>query len=145
LWLTRVGVCAAYVSEQLVLDQALRDCSTVDRDEGLISSRPGVVNRSRCQLLSGPGLPFDQDRRVGVGDALDQSHRLQKRRRLAHQVANGETTHARSPPADECPGSRRRLNRGTGHPESKWRLDLPVIAGCLGPSSPKLRLPGAAV
>ena len=83
--------------EQFVLDQVLWNRTAVDRDERAVAPRPAVVDRAGRQLLAGTGLALDEDRRIRVGDALDQSHRLQKCRRLADQVANVESPHARSP------------------------------------------------
>ncbi len=83
-------------SEQLRLEQRLRDGGAVDVDERARGPRAGPVNRPRQQALPGPGLPEDQDRRQAPrapGLSLEQAAHLRPDRRhagtLTEQVADG--------------------------------------------------------
>jgi hypothetical protein len=67
----RAGEGAAFVAEQLRLDQRVGKCGAVDRDEGFAASPAAVVKRVRDQLLAGSALARDDHRRVAVGDGLD--------------------------------------------------------------------------
>jgi hypothetical protein len=72
--------------EQFVLDQAFGYCAAVDGNERLIAPGAAVVNGPGRDLLARAGFALDQDGGVGLGDALDQPDRLQKRRRMPDQV-----------------------------------------------------------
>ena len=66
------------MAEQLRLDQILRYCAAVDRDEPFLPSRARVVDGPRHQLLAGAGLSLDQNRhrvrRDPPGEQNDAPH-----------------------------------------------------------------------
>ena len=68
----RVGVRAAGVPEQLVLDQVLGKRSAIDRHERPILAAARIVDGARGHFLAGAGLAFDEDRRVGFRDMANQ-------------------------------------------------------------------------
>ncbi len=61
---TRTGEGAFLVAEQLRLDQAVGDGGAVHSDEGLVATRPFVVNGACQQFLAGAGLALNQYRDV---------------------------------------------------------------------------------
>ena len=61
-----------HVTEELALQQALRQRSTVDREEGLLRAvRPGV-DITRDDLFACSALPREKNRRTGRGHGLGQ-------------------------------------------------------------------------
>ena len=62
-WLhrSRAGERALLVSEQLALQQVLRNRGAIDVDEWRIATWAIVVDRARQQLLAGPRLAREQD------------------------------------------------------------------------------------
>jgi hypothetical protein len=70
LGLARVGEGTALIAEQLGFEQGLGDGGTVNRDEGAVAARSGLMNRPRQETLAGPGLPEDQDRRQATRAGL---------------------------------------------------------------------------
>src|SRR6185436_16671026 len=77
------GERAAHVSEELALDQVLRQRRAVDGGERLRAPRRVAVNRARDQLLAGAGLAEDADRDVAAGDARHQRANLAHHGRIA--------------------------------------------------------------
>src|SRR5689334_6617136 len=73
---TRAGERAAHMTEQLRLEQRLRDRRAIDPDERLAPARAGAVNRARNHFLAGPAFTCDQYGRVVLGDAGDERERL---------------------------------------------------------------------
>src|SRR5204863_4162076 len=57
----RAGKGPALVTEQLGLEQGLREGRAVDREERPVSTLAGMVDRESDQFLAGPALPGDQD------------------------------------------------------------------------------------
>ena len=68
----RVGVGAARVPEQLVLDQVLGKRAAIDRHERAILPAARIVDGARGHFLAGAGLAFDQDRRIGLRNVPDE-------------------------------------------------------------------------
>src|ERR1043166_3406757 len=66
----RVGEGAFDMSEELVLDKALREDAAGHLDERFFLSRRVVVDRLGDELLAGPALAFDQDVRLARGDGF---------------------------------------------------------------------------
>jgi len=73
------GEGAAGVAVELALDEVGREAAAVDDDEGAVTSRAGVVERPRGDLLAGARFAGEQDGGVGRGDARedlgDAAHR----------------------------------------------------------------------
>ena len=68
----RTGERAAHVTEELALDQVLRDRAAVHDHERAVRARAAPVDGARDQLLAGAALAGHQHRRVGVRDLVDQ-------------------------------------------------------------------------
>jgi hypothetical protein len=60
---------ATFVAKQLGFDQRSRDRSAVDHHERMSGPAAAVVNGPGRHLLAGAGLPFQQQRRLGLGHA----------------------------------------------------------------------------
>ncbi len=61
------GEGPALIAEELRLEQLLRQCGAVDRDERTVLARRRLMNESRDDFLAGSRLPLQKDRRVGGG------------------------------------------------------------------------------
>jgi hypothetical protein len=85
LGLRGAGEAAAFVAEELALDQRLGDRTAVDRDERRGTPRAALVDRLRDDLLAGAALAFDQDRRLGRRDPFDLLADRRDRARIADQ------------------------------------------------------------
>src|SRR5207253_5438298 len=72
----RAGERALLVPEQLRLDERPRDRAAVDDDERLVLALGQGMDRLRDQIFSGAGLAFDEHRRLGRRDALDEPEDL---------------------------------------------------------------------
>jgi hypothetical protein len=70
------GKGAAYVAEQLALEQRLDDGRAVDDEEAPIAPRPGGVERARHELLPGPRLAGDEGGPDVRREAADQAEQL---------------------------------------------------------------------
>src|SRR3954467_5820314 len=71
------GECAALVSEELVLDERLRDRGAVQRDERLSHPRGELMQRAREKLFARSALAEQQHGGVTGRDALQLArHRL---------------------------------------------------------------------
>ena len=69
----RVGEGAFLVTEQLTLEERLRDRRAVDFHEGKVPPRALVVQAARHELLTGPAVAQNQDRlRLAPRDLADQ-------------------------------------------------------------------------
>src|SRR5262245_43726222 len=79
----RAGEGPLLVPEQLALDQGLGEPRRVDRHEPPLAPRGVAVERPGDQLLAGPRLPEDEDRRVRRGDLGDRVEDLLHRRGVA--------------------------------------------------------------
>src|SRR5262249_57888148 len=73
------GERATAMPEELALEERFRDGRAVECHERAALPRPALVERARGDLLAGPALARDQDRRAGVGDPpeeiVDRGHR----------------------------------------------------------------------
>jgi hypothetical protein len=83
----RAGEGAFLVTEQLALEQPLRDGGGVDGDERAGAADAQVVDRARHQLLPGAALAGDDQRCVGRCHPLDQVVHLAHRGAGADQRA----------------------------------------------------------
>ena len=72
LVLDRAGEGAALEAEQLRFEQLGRQRGAVHLDERLVAPERGGAERPRDKLLAGAAFAANEDRDVGVGDALDQ-------------------------------------------------------------------------
>ena len=64
----RSGIGAFLPAEQLAFDQRRRDGRAVDADHGAAAAPAQLVHLRGKQLLAGPRLAEEQDRRVGLCD-----------------------------------------------------------------------------
>src|SRR5207302_9257287 len=78
-----------YVAEQLALEQRLGHGRAVDGDERSVAAPVQVVNRSRHQLLAGPGLAGEEDGHAALAGESHPLEDLLHRRAAAHQAAEG--------------------------------------------------------
>ena len=79
----RPGVRPLLAAEQLALDQGRGQRRAVDLDHRPGAARAELVDPLRDQLLADPGLAFDEHRRPGGRDLLDQAQHPQDGRALA--------------------------------------------------------------
>jgi hypothetical protein len=75
-WRTRIartcaGEGALFVAEELGLEELRRNRRAVDLDERTMTARRSGMNGSGHQILADATFTTDQDRRVRVGDTLD--------------------------------------------------------------------------
>jgi hypothetical protein len=68
----RIGERAAGVTEELALEERVRDGRAVDGDERAFAALALVVDGARDELLTGSGFAVDEHRRVAVADAIDE-------------------------------------------------------------------------
>jgi hypothetical protein len=127
----RAGERARPVAEELRLDQLLAGGAAVDHHERAGGARRVVVQRARRELLAGPRLPLDQDRRVAGGGELEDGEelaqqqaladqpaeaaaraRLDRRRRRPHDLQRGPAAAKRGARRDRRLGHARRLEEG---------------------------------
>jgi hypothetical protein len=71
------------VAEQLAVHQAGRESTAVHLDHRVRRPPARVVDRTREQLLAGPGLADEQDGRISGGDLGDQRQYLLERSAVA--------------------------------------------------------------
>src|SRR5882672_5098760 len=83
----RAGERALLVTEQLALEQVLRQGGAVLRDEEAIAPSGSIVERRGDELLSAPRLAFDEHRDAGVGDLADLRRELGECGALAYHFA----------------------------------------------------------
>jgi hypothetical protein len=99
------GERAALVAEQRAGHQAGRERAAVDHHEGLTGATAPRVERSRSQLLAGPGLTGDEAGQAGRRHAPDRAHQPahgaivtehvdQQRRVMPVDLALGAVVHA---------------------------------------------------
>ena len=67
----RAGEGAPLVAEEFGLEEVMRDRCTVHLDEGTVAATGYGMDSARDQIFSHAAFPSDQDRRVSVGDVLD--------------------------------------------------------------------------
>ncbi len=85
----RIGERPSFVSEKLALEERLGYCAAVDRDEGLVLSPTGVVERARDELLARPALALNQDRRLVLGNLADRREDFPDRIALPENPVDG--------------------------------------------------------
>ena len=72
---------AAFVAEELALEERVGDRGAVDRDEGAAAAGRQLVDRAGEELLAGPALTLEQHGGVGRGHPLRLGlHRADRRR-----------------------------------------------------------------
>ena len=71
-FLDGIGKGSFFVSEQLTLDQRLRNSCAVDGDKGMIFPGTMVVDGPGDELFACSALPHDQDRLPGLSHLLHQ-------------------------------------------------------------------------
>src|SRR5207253_2324567 len=67
----RTSESALLVPEELGLEQTLRDRGAVDLDERTATARRGGMDGSGHQVFADAAFTPDQDRRIRIGDTLD--------------------------------------------------------------------------
>ena len=82
---------AARVTEELALDELLRDRRAVHGDHRLAGASRAVVDRARDELLARAALAEHENRRVRGRDALDASIDVAHRRAAADHLAGGRS------------------------------------------------------
>src|SRR6185369_14300707 len=75
-----------HVTEELALEQRLRDRAAVDRDEGLVRAHTRAVDRTREQFLARAALALDQHARIAGGHALRLRQEIFHQRRARDDV-----------------------------------------------------------
>ena len=80
----------ALIAEQLGLDQALRQCTAVDCDEGPPATGAGVMYGLGKELLARAALSGQENRGVVLGGDLGHAHCLPHGRRDADDVLESE-------------------------------------------------------
>src|SRR5262249_56035458 len=78
--------CSPNVAEELALYQTGRDGARVHLHQRAVAARAPVVERSRDQLLPGPGLAQNQHRRIGGSLLLCLAKHFEKRRARADDL-----------------------------------------------------------
>ena len=73
----RARKSAAFVAEQLALQQRLRDRRAIDRDERLVGSRTQLMKRMCQEFFAGPTLAQDQDWDIGRREFFNAAAELQ--------------------------------------------------------------------
>src|SRR5262249_49733285 len=63
--------CALTVAEQLALEERLRNCTTIDRDERTGASTALIVKHACRELLTRSRLAFDEHRRIRPRDTTN--------------------------------------------------------------------------
>jgi hypothetical protein len=61
------------MSEQLALEQVLRDSTAVNRDEGGTGATTGLMNSASDKFFASSTFTRDKDGAIGVGNAVDHS------------------------------------------------------------------------
>src|SRR5262249_23075343 len=91
---------AAYVAEELALDEIFGDRAAVHGDEGSVRAPRCRVERAGDDVLAGARLPFDEQRRRRPGDALEDgvhaAHLQARADELAERRAVGHWQERRS-------------------------------------------------
>ena len=134
------GERALLVPEQLRLDQLARDCRAVDANERPPRPLGQVVQAARHELLAGPRLTLDEDRRVGgrrPGDLLaqgaDRGASSEQRRRLLGrgELASHPALGHRAAHREQQVGAVGRLGEVGGGPGVEHLLggELVAVAG----------------
>jgi hypothetical protein len=83
LVVTSIGERAAPVTEELALEECLRDRRAIHGEKGAGSSRTLRVQRSSQKLLPRPAFSNQQDRRVAERRSIDELHHSAHRARLS--------------------------------------------------------------
>src|SRR5437879_6005182 len=78
------------MAEHFALEQVLRQCRAVHRDEREVAARAEMVNSSRAQFLPGPGFAGDEDRSMPTRHGRDLLYCVQERRMPAHEAREGQ-------------------------------------------------------
>src|SRR5262249_19569325 len=86
----RPGERTPLVTEQLALEERLRDRRAVDRDERAALALAQLMNRAGEQLLPRPGLAEEQDRGAGRRRLLNLPRRLDQRFRLPDDAGKAD-------------------------------------------------------
>src|SRR6266550_5198293 len=92
---SRIGERARLMTEQLTLEERLRNCRAIDRHEGLRRARAGSMNAARKKLLSRPRLTNEQ-----YGHAATRRHLSRQRYHLAE--GSTLTDYVRVPAVRRC-------------------------------------------
>ena len=79
------------MSEELALEQALRQRGAVHGNEGAAGTRAEVVNRSGHKLFARARFSLNQNRSIRIGNLLDQPEDLLHRLALANEVVQAIT------------------------------------------------------
>src|SRR5262249_42778437 len=104
--LLRAGVCegAAVMSEEFVLEEVIRQCSTVYRDEGTDVAAAQVGNGSCGQVLACPRLAAYQDGTARWGHKRDLPDQGEESRISPDELSNADLL-------DQTPGAPARVLR----------------------------------
>ncbi len=116
------GEGAALVAEQLRLQELAGQGSAVDLDERLAAPRGPIVQRARDAFLPDAALAADEDRHVGLGDAIDHVPDAQHRRARGDEV--GRHAAPRSIRRNARRAQHGRRLRRTGRRDDRRRLRL---------------------
>ena len=87
----RARECAADMTEELGLEEVLRNRRAVDADERAVRSRARPMDRARDDFLPGAAFTGDEHGRIVLGNARHQGQRLAHGAALGDQAALGGT------------------------------------------------------
>ena len=99
---------AAFVAEQLALEQLARQRRAVHLDEGTLPAARRRVERARDDLLAGAALALDQHGHVRLGHTLDQRAHLAERGALPERPRQCRSSAAPAPRRTRCARARAR-------------------------------------
>jgi hypothetical protein len=74
----RIRERTALEAEQLGFQQRLRNCSTIDVDEGGVPARSVAMEQAGNQPLAGPGLTLQEDGRHALAGQLPVQEPMQR-------------------------------------------------------------------
>ena len=120
---------AADVAEELGFEQVVRERAAEERHERAVGARAVVVEAAGDELLARAGLALDEDRDVGVEDAVERLEEGVHGRRAADHLAEAVAAPAPRGAGGRSPRAGR--PRG-GHARRRWRPGPRRRAGTAG-------------
>jgi hypothetical protein len=85
------------VSEQLVLNEVVRERAAVDRDERIVATGAEIVNCACGELLAGAGLSLNERGYARRGEPADDPDAVEECRLRANEVREERVLHGAPP------------------------------------------------